>query len=94
MKKYYIRQATIEQTERMLDKMYYWMEVTLFDALCTKNITLEEHDKKAAECQKQIDELEEALSNIKGQGSYKVEWKYIETLKKYASKRDELDLSL
>lgn len=91
MKKYCINQTVIEQAERMLDKMYYWMEVTLFDALCTKNITLEEHDKKAAEYQKQIDELEEALFNVNGQGCYKAEWKYIEILKKFASKRDELD---
>lgn len=94
MKKYYISQKTMEQAERMLDKMYFWKEVTLFDALCTKNITLEEHNKKVEEYQSQIDELEEALYSVNGQGCYKAEWKYVEILKKYAAKRDELDLSL
>lgn len=96
-KMYYIKTRTMEQAERMRDKLMFKLDIELLDAYKEKEITFEEYQEKEAILVSQIEELDEAMNNItsdKGCVNYKAEWKYIEIINKYANQRNILDMAI
>ena len=94
-KLYYINNHTMEQAERMRDKIDFLIKDIEYESIFNPTKSYEEYVNIIKCLENHKLNLEKAFDNIIGNERIpKVEWKYMIILKKYATKRDILDSML
>lgn len=94
-KLYYINNHTMEQAERMRDKIDFLIKDIEYESIFNPSKSYEEYESIIKDLENHKLNLEKAFDNIIGnERTPKAEWKYIIILKKYATKRDILDSML